>query len=499
MPLTDPYYSTAISDATGRFVSAEHGLLIGGQWAGASGDERLPVVDPSTGETVGSIADAQPVDIARACAAARRAFDDGTWRNLSPHDKTKVLIDIAELIDTHAGELAELESIDVGKPISSSIFEIRAAADAFRYYAGWPTKILGDVNAVESSMFSYSVREPVGVVAGIIPWNGPLGMACSKVAPALACGNTIVLKPAEQASLTSLRLGALCVEAGVPPGVVNVATGGATTGAALVSDSNIDKIAFTGSTEVGRSIMRAASDRLTKVSLELGGKSPNVVFADADLEAAADAAFSPFGVWYNSGQVCLAGTRVIVERSAYDGFLEAIEQRSRGVTVGPALAAETQMGPLVSSEQLERVMGYLDVGQDEGASIAFGGNRIGNGGFFVEPTLFTGVRPGMRILEEEIFGPVVVAIPFDDEQQAVRMANDTEYGLGASIWTRDAGRAHRMANAIEAGLVWVNTYGVLDWAVSFGGYKQSGFGRELGRHSIELYTQLKSVTMKIGE
>ena len=491
----DPYYG-GIRPDTRSFIERAHGLLTDGAWTNAT-KATLAVVDPSTASTIGQISQASPADVAAAARSARASFKDRRWRNVDPHEKTKVLIRVAELIDDWAHQLAELESIDVGKPISTSIFEIEAAADAFRYYAGWPTKIIGDVNPVDSSLFSYSVREPIGVVAGIIPWNGPLGMACSKVAPALACGNSVILKPAEQASLTSLRLGELCMEAGVPPGVVSVLTGDGATGAALVADPNVDKIAFTGSTEVGRAIMRAGADRLKKVSLELGGKSPNIVFADADLEAAAKAAFSPFGVWYNSGQVCLAGTRVLVERSVHDAFIAAIEAESRQVKVGPALATDTQMGPLVSADQLDRVTGYVDVGRDEGAEIVFGGNRMSGDGYFVEPTLFTGVTSEMRIANEEIFGPVIASIPFEDEAEAIRIANATDYGLGASIWTADVGRAHRIADAIEAGLVWVNAYGLLDWAVSFGGYKQSGFGRELGRHSIELYTQLKSVSMRI--
>jgi acyl-CoA reductase-like NAD-dependent aldehyde dehydrogenase len=373
--------------------------------------------------------------------------------------------------------------------------EMKGCAEHFRYYAGWPTKITGDVLPTDPGKHSYVRREPVGVCGQIVPWNFPLAMASWKLAPALACGNTCILKPAEQTPLTALRLAELLAEAGIPDGVVNVLTGDGTTGAAIVEHLDVDKIAFTGSVEVGRQIMASAAGTLKKVSLELGGKSPNIVFADADLETAVRTA--ALGVFMNTGQICTAATRLFLEGSIHDDFVGRMSEFTKGLKVGSGLEDGVLIGPLVSDEQLERVTGYLDVGKSEGAEAALGGNRMDRTGYFVEPTIFTGVRNDMRIAQEEIFGPVVSVIPFKDVDDAIAQGNDTQYGLAAAVWTRDISKAHRAAAALKAGSVWVNCYSEGDNATPFGGYKQSGFGRERGEASLDLYTQLKSVVVKL--
>ncbi len=475
-------------------------LLIGGKWVDAVSKKTFATVNPTTGETLAQVAEADAADVDRAVTAARAAFESG-WGQSNPSHRSRLLTRIAELIETHRDELAQLETLDNGKPIfESRNIDVPGAAETFRYYAGWPTKIYGETNPSDASFFSYTLREPVGVCGQIIPWNFPILMAAWKLAPALACGNTVILKPAEQTPLTALRLGELLLEAGVPEGVVNILPGfGETAGAAIASHPGIDKVAFTGSTEVGKLILKASTGNLKRVSLELGGKSPNIVFTDADLDAATVGAM--MGIFMNQGQVCCAGSRVFVQERAYDEFTEKLGAFAQGIKLGPPLDPQTRMGPLVSQEQYERVKGYLKVGKQEGATVKAGGEPATEGdfakGYFVKPTVFTNVKNSMRIAQEEIFGPVVAAIPFKDENDAVLQGNDTLYGLAAGLWTRDVSKAHKVARALKAGTVWINCWGQIDPSASFGGYKQSGFGRELGRHSLDLYTQIKQVWLKV--
>ena len=480
-----------------KFVEGRPKMIIGAAVDASSGDT-FDVVDPSTGSAITQVPRAGPEDVDRAVAAARHAFDDRRWTGLRSGKKAEILFKLGELIKRRIPELAQIESLDSGKPIKLASGEIWAAGEAFRYYSGWPTKVFGETNPSDDDLFIYSLREPVGVCGAIIPWNFPLIMAAWKVAPALAFGNTVVLKPAEEAPLTAIKLGELALEAGVPEGVVNVVTGfGDEAGAALAAHDDVDRIAFTGSTEVGRKILHASESNLKRVTLELGGKSPNIVFADADLKRACKG--SMMGVFLNSGQVCTAGTRVLVERSIHDDFVASLVKATESMKLGPGLDEDTGMGPVVSAEHLERITRYVEIGRSEGAEIVTGGRRateLGNG-YFMQPTVFAGVSNDMRIAQEEIFGPVAAVIEVDDVDEAIRVANDTVYGLAAAVWTTNLSKAHRVARGIKAGTVWVNTTGLYDPSVSFGGYKQSGFGRELGRHSIETYTQTKSVWISL--
>jgi acyl-CoA reductase-like NAD-dependent aldehyde dehydrogenase len=485
-----------------NFVAAPfRKMLIDGKWVPAASGKTFETVNPANGEVVARVAEGDGEDIDRAVKAARRAFDDGAWTSWPPVERQRLLLKVADLIEQHADELAQLETLDNGKSIGESRnVDVPAAAETFRYYAGWVNKIYGETIPSDPAFFNFTLREPIGVCGQIIPWNFPLLMAAWKLGPGIACGNTMVLKPAEQTPLTSLRLGELLQEAGLPDGVVNIVPGfGPTAGGALVRHPQVDKIAFTGSTEVGKEIHRETSKTLKRVSLELGGKSPNIVFADAEVEAAVQGAL--MGVFFNQGQVCCAGTRLFVEEKMHDKFADALAKHAEGMKQGPGLSPETQIGPLVSQEQLDRVTGYLEIGKKEGAKAIIGGERNTapglEKGYFVKPTVFTGVRNDMRIAREEIFGPVVSVIPFKDEHDAVLQGNDTLYGLAAGVWTRDVGKAHRVARAIRAGTVWVNCYNVIDAVSPFGGYKESGYGRELGRYAVDLYTQVKSVWLKL--
>ena len=480
-----------------------HKLLIDGQLADAASGKTFTTLNPATGETLATVAEADCADIDRAVAAARKALG-GPWSKMSPAEREKVLHRAADRLEARAEAFAQLETLDNGKPIrEAKNGDLPLAIGLLRYFGGWPTKIHGETTPVSvpyfpgASFLHYTVREPVGVVGAIIPWNFPLLMAVERLAPALACGNTIVLKPAEQTPLSALWLGELLLEAGVPAGVVNVVPGfGPTAGAAIAEHMGIDKVTFTGSTEVGREVVKASAGNMKRISMELGGKSPNIVFADADLEAAAKGIF--MGVFYNQGQCCSAGSRVFNERPAYEKMVAALADRAKTVKQGNPLDSKTHMGPLVSAQQRDRVLSYIESGQKEGAQLLAGGMADAGPGYFVQPTVFGGVKDEMKIAREEIFGPVVCVMPFDTLDEVMARANSSDYGLVAAVWTKDVKKAHQAAAKLKAGTVWINCYHFVDAAAPWGGVKQSGYGREKGQYALENYTSLKSVWVDLN-
>ena len=468
-------------------------LLIGGKFQDAQSGKTFPAINPATEEILAQVAEADAPDIDAAVKAARAAFNHKSWRTMGARERSKLLWKLGDLITKNIDELAITETMDNGKPLFESRYvDIPSAAETFYYYAGWCTKIEGETIPVPGNFFNYTLREPYGVCGIITPWNFPLLMVAWKLAPALACGNTAVVKIAEETPLTGLWLGQLCQEAGFPDGVVNIVPGfGETAGRALVAHPDVDKISFTGSTAVGKEIVRTSAETLKKVSLELGGKSPNIVFADADLEAAAKGAFN--GIFYGKGEVCNAGSRLFVEKSIQDKLMERLLERAGKLEPGDPLNPKTRLGALVSKIQMERVLGYVQIGKDEGARPVLPGGRAGDVGYFVKPTIFDSADPSMRIAQEEIFGPVLTVLSFEGIDELVEKANSTIYGLAAAVWTRDIAKAHKLARRLQAGTVWINAYNMLSPESPFGGYRQSGYGRELGRHGIDLYTQVKSV------
>ena len=492
-----------ISSAVARFLDGPKQMLINGKWVSAASGKTFEVVDPATGRTIAHAAQGDAADVDAAVRAARDAFDTGPWGKMTPAERSKIIWRVGDLIAKYADELAEIEAVDNGKSkVIAKVADVPLSADIFHYMAGWCTKIEGKTIPLSvlytpgAHYHAYTRREPIGVVGQIIPWNFPLLMAAWKLAPALATGCTIVLKVAEETPLSALRLGEILQEAGLPDGVVNIVTGfGETAGAALARHPQVNKVAFTGSTAVGKLIVKAAAVDLKRVSLELGGKSPNIVLNDADLDLAVAGAAN--AIFYNHGQACSAGSRLYVQKDIFDKVVEGVAEKAKAIKLGHGLDPTSEMGPLVSEIQRGRVCGYLDEGRKEGARALVGGNSVKGAGYFVEPTVFVDTKPNMRIVKEEIFGPVVTATPFTDLDEVVREANQSIYGLAAGIWTRDISKGHALAAKIQAGSVWVNCYSIFDSALPFGGYKQSGWGREMGEAVLDNYLDAKAVTVSL--
>lgn len=475
---------------------ADQKMFIGGRWVDSVSGKTFETLDPTTGEVICRVAEGDRADIDLAVKAARQAFESGPWPKMNASERGQLLYKLADAIEKHKDELAALESLDNGKPITDSLnADLPLTIACYRYYAGWADKNFGQTIPINGPYFCYTRHEPVGVVGQIIPWNFPLLMQAWKWGPALACGNTVVLKPAEQTPLTALRVAQLAQEVGFPDGVINVVPGfGPTAGAALASHPDVDKIAFTGETTTGQIVMTAAAQsNLKRVSLELGGKSPNIVFADADLDAAVEGAY--FGLFFNQGQCCVAGSRLFVQESAYDEFVQKMVAKAKSRKVGDPFHPETEQGPQVSQEQFDRVMSYIEAGQKEGAKLLVGGSRVGDKGYFIQPTVFTDVRDEMKIAQEEIFGPVMSILKFKDPDEVLARGNRSTYGLAAAVWTKDIQKALRLSNGLRAGTVWVNCYDVFDAGAPFGGFKMSGIGRELGQYALQLYTEVKTVIM----
>ncbi|MCR8868101.1 aldehyde dehydrogenase family protein [Peribacillus frigoritolerans] len=481
-----------------EFLKGTKKLLINGELVEAASGKTFETLDPSNGKVLAVVSEAGPEDVDKAVKAARTAFDNGPWKKMSASERSRLIYKLADLMEEHKEALAQLDTLDNGKPIGETTnADVPLAIDHFRYYAGWTTKIVGQTIPVSGNYFNYTRHEAVGVVGQIIPWNFPLLMAAWKLGAALATGCTIVLKPAEQTPLSALYLGQLALEAGFPPGVLNVIPGfGETAGSRLVDHPDVDKIAFTGSTSVGKMIMRQASGTVKKISLELGGKSPNIILPDADMSKAIPGAL--MGIMFNQGQVCCAGSRLYIQKKSYDNVVADLVSHAKNIKQGAGLDPSTQIGPLVSSEQMERVGGYIEKGKSEGAEVVTGGNYGQGEGYFVTPTIFAGVEDEMTIAKEEIFGPVVAAMPFDDLDDVINRANNSEYGLAAGLWTQDVKKAHYVANELKAGTVWVNCYNAFDAASPFGGYKQSGIGREMGSYALDNYTEVKSVWINLN-
>jgi aldehyde dehydrogenase (NAD+) len=490
-------YDLAPETAAAEFLAKPQGLLIDGKRVASASGRMFKSLNPATEEVIATIAEGNEADVDRAVAAARRAFE-GPWRTMRAAERGHILLKWAELLKQHADEIVEIESLDAGKPISATLRQdFPAAVDTLTYYAGWADKISGDVVATRDDALTYTVREPVGVVAAIVPWNFPLMIGMWKLAPALACGCTIVMKPAELTSLSALRIGELALEAGLPPGVFNIVTGpGRVVGDALVNHPDVDKVTFTGSPGVGRGIMKGAAGNFKRVSLELGGKSANVIFEDANLDAAAKAAAA--GIFFNAGQVCSAGSRVLVQEKVHDEVVERIAARAKSLRMGDTLDRGTSLGPVISEKQMKSILDYVDIGRKEGADLVTGGEKVGKRGYFISPAVFANVKHEMRISQEEIFGPVVSVIKFKDEADALRIANGTAYSLAAGVWSRDIGRVQRFAKRARAGTVWINTYGYTDVRLPWGGERDSGLGREHGTAAIDNFTEPKAVWMNLS-